>query len=128
MLVLLYGSECEVLEGHFTDINLPFAHLLKTFLVERILEDWVLICLLNKNGSPYFFSFVCFFINASLPLSQDLRVAARWLDKITALGESKINTTNHFSIPSPASSSSNWYRPTSVPLQTRFSTNPQWYQ
>lgn len=48
-------------------------------------KDWVLICLLSKNGSPYlvFFSFVWCFMNASLLLSQDLRVAARWVDRIT---------------------------------------------
>lgn len=46
-------------------------------------EDWVLICLLSKNGNPYFFSLVCYFMNASLLLSQDLREAARWVDRIT---------------------------------------------
>lgn len=79
VLLHLYGSEGDVLED-----TLQKSLCTSVEEARDSYEDWVLICLLSKNGSPYcFFSFVCFFTNASFLLSQDLRVAARWVDRIT---------------------------------------------
>lgn len=55
VLLLLYGSECEILE----DILQKSISLCTSFEeAQYSYEGWVLICLLNMNGSPYFF-FLC---------------------------------------------------------------------